>query len=100
MESRWRYPHPSPPPLAGEGARNGSFTPSPACGGGSGWGLPAGLPSSQRKAAVDDVDRAGRERGFVRGEIDRESGDLLRGAEPPHRLALDEGLARRLGAAS
>ena len=34
-------PHPSPPPLAGEGARLGQQepTPSPACGGGLGWGL-------------------------------------------------------------
>ena len=48
----------------------------------------------QRKAAVDDVDRAGGEGGFVGGEIDRERRDLLRRAEPAHRLALDKGRAR------
>ena len=38
-----RNPRPDPPPLAGEGARRrgGISTPSPASGGGLGWGLPA-----------------------------------------------------------
>ncbi len=40
------YPHPDPPPLAGEGATHPSArqSPSPAGGGGSGWGLAAGTP--------------------------------------------------------
>src|SRR5205823_9577923 len=54
---------------------------------------------SKGKAAVDDVDRAGRERGFVGGEIGGERRHLLGGAEPAQGLALDKGAARRLGAA-
>src|SRR2546430_11537393 len=39
--------------------------------------------------------RSGGEGGLVRGEVDREGRDLLRRAEPAHRLALDKGAARR-----
>src|SRR5471030_2237831 len=49
--------------------------------------------SSDREAAVDQVDRAGGEFRFVGGEIYREQRDFLRRAEAPHRLAVDEGLA-------
>ena len=40
----------------------------------------------RRPAAVDDVDGAGRERGFVGPEIDRQHRDLLRQSQPSHRL--------------
>src|SRR5205823_415917 len=48
---------------------------------------------SDREAAIDQVDRAGGEFGFVGSEINREQRDLLRRAETAHRLAIDEGLA-------
>lgn len=44
----------------------------------------------QGETAVDHVDSAGGEGRFIRGEIDGEGGDLLRPAEPAHRLALDK----------
>src|SRR5690242_7139544 len=53
----------------------------------------------KRKAAVDEVDRAGGEGRFVGGEIDRQRRDLFRRAETAHRLALDKAAPRRLGAA-
>src|SRR5260370_41357180 len=49
--------------------------------------------TSQRPAAVDEMRDAGRERALVAGEIDRERGDFLGGAEPSHRLGGDEHLA-------
>src|ERR1700754_1497415 len=45
---------------------------------------------SQRPAAVDDMRDAGGEGAFIAGEIPRERADLIRGAEPAHRLAADE----------
>jgi hypothetical protein len=53
----------------------------------------------QRKAAVDHVDRAGRKRSFIRGEVDGECRHLFGRAEPAQRLALDKGAPRRLAAA-
>src|SRR6266550_4675608 len=50
---------------------------------------------SEREAAVDQMDRTGGERGFVRGEVDRQRRYLLGIAEPAQRLALDKGAARR-----
>src|SRR5882757_7815527 len=47
----------------------------------------------QRPAAVDDMRDAGGERALVAGQIDREGGDLFRGAEPSHRLPRHEQFA-------
>src|SRR6266851_6058839 len=53
-------------------------------------GQPIESSQLEGKATVDDVDRAGGEGRFVRGEIDRQRRDLLGGAESAHRLALDK----------
>src|SRR3546814_16102352 len=51
--------------------------------------LPTFPPSaaSGRPAAIDQHRLAGYERRVVRGEIERQRGDLLRLPQPPHRLA-------------
>src|SRR6516164_6247691 len=54
---------------------------------------------STRPAAVDDVDLAGGEGGFVGGQVHCESGDLLRPAQPGHRLPGDKGGTRLLNMA-
>src|SRR3546814_7033331 len=43
--------------------------------------------ASGRPAAIDHHRLAGHERRVVRGEIERQRGDLLRLPQPPHRLA-------------
>src|SRR6185437_558502 len=53
----------------------------------------------KRETAIDEMRRAGRERAFIARQIERERCDLFRRAEPAERLALDEGVARRGGAA-
>src|SRR5436305_1449943 len=50
--------------------------------------------SSIDPPAIDDMDGAGGEAGLVAREVKRERGDLFGAAEPSHRLALDEALAR------
>src|ERR1700734_1354830 len=64
------------------------------------WRLLAfiGSPNTtlQCKSAIDDEGLAGGEGALVRGEIDGDRGDLLRLAEPAHRLAVDERLAHGL----
>ena len=47
----------------------------------------------QRKPAIDDEGLPGGEGALVGGEVDGDRGDLLRLAEPAHRLAVDERLA-------
>src|SRR6266581_4037699 len=47
----------------------------------------------KRPAAVDDVGDAGRECALVAGEVDRERGDFIGGAEPSHRLPAHEHFA-------
>src|ERR1700733_7826776 len=47
----------------------------------------------KRPAAIDDMGDAGRERTLVAGKVDRERGDLVRGAEPTQRLPAHEHLA-------
>src|SRR4051794_13389116 len=49
--------------------------------------------SSKRPAAVDDVGDAGGEGALVAGKVHRERADLVRGAEPSHRLPADEHFA-------
>src|SRR5579863_3034050 len=44
----------------------------------------------KRPTAVDNMRNAGGECAFIAGEIKREQGDFLRGAEPAHRLARNE----------
>ena len=46
----------------------------------------------QRHPAVDEMGLAGNVARLVAGKKDGEQGDLLRRAEPAHRLAVDEGL--------
>src|SRR5207253_871097 len=61
---------------------------------------PIRVPASLKaEAAIDDVQPTSGETRLVAGEIDDEMGDFLGGAEPAHRLAVDEGLAHRLAAA-
>ena len=55
--------------------------------------LRAHRPMLQRHAAVDQMRLAGDVARLVGGEEHRERRDLVRGAEPAHRLAVDEGLA-------
>src|SRR5213075_1157995 len=56
----------------------------------------------QRPAAIDQVGVAADEGGFVGCQIGGQHGDLLGGADPPHRLAINEvffrGLQRKTGA--
>src|SRR5690348_10232772 len=47
---------------------------------------------SQRHAAINQMRLPGDEARLVRGEEGCQSGDLLRRAEPPHRLSVHEGL--------
>src|SRR5512134_370674 len=47
-----------------------------------------------RHAAIHRKGDAGRERGLVGGEVDEQRDDVVGGAQPAHRLAGDEGLAR------
>src|SRR5207244_12039201 len=49
---------------------------------------------SDGHAAIDGIDIAGRERRFVGCEEHNHRGDLLRLGETPHRLPVDECLAR------
>src|SRR5271166_1719504 len=60
----------------------------------SATGFPAPL---QRKPPIDQMDVSGGEGALIGGEVDRERGDLVRFAEPAHRLAVDELLADLLG---
>src|ERR1700734_2712937 len=48
------------------------------------------------KSAVDDEGLAGGEGALVGGKVDGDRGDLLRLAQPAHRLAVDEGLPHGL----
>src|SRR5207302_10466866 len=58
---------------------------------------PAGMTAAlQRKPAVGEMDLPRRVARLVRCQIHRERRDLLRRAEPPHRLAVDEILPHRL----
>src|SRR4051794_31197140 len=50
-----------------------------------------------RPAAIDQMDMAADECGFVGRQIDGQHGDLFGGADPPHRLAVDEILFRSPG---
>src|SRR4051812_41488584 len=50
----------------------------------------------QRKPAIPQVNLPGRVARLVGGEINRKCRDLLRGAEPAHRLPVDEVLPHRL----
>src|SRR6516162_748888 len=45
-----------------------------------------------RHTAVDEMRLTGNVASFVASEKQRKGGDFLRGAEPPHRLAIDESL--------
>src|SRR5262245_19046652 len=54
------------------------------------------LSGSEAETAVDDVNSTGGEAGFVAREMQGQRRDLLGGAEAPHGLARDEGLARVL----
>src|SRR5258708_1921714 len=56
-------------------------------------------PILETETAVDDMQSPGSEARLVAREIDDEMRDLLGGAQPSHRLAVDEGLAHGLGAA-
>src|SRR5579859_5572452 len=49
--------------------------------------VPSPTPTSIAPAAVDHLGGPGGEAGLVRGEVDRQGGDLLGGAQAAHRLA-------------
>src|SRR4051812_23504853 len=65
---------------------------SPRSSGGEGWSRARAI-KLKRPTPIDDMRDAGRERTLVAGEIDGEQSDLLRSAEPTHRLPADEHLA-------
>jgi hypothetical protein len=54
---------------------------------------PVVIGGSETESAVDDVDCAGGEAGFVAREVKRECRNFLGGAEAAHGLARHEGLA-------